>query len=415
MDSKEILLLGLGVQSPWQLVDQHLDTDKHPHELHLTVRCERGTKHPCPVCGAQCAAHDFQEKTWRHLNFFQHHCHIHASVPRVKCPEHGVKLVEVPWARKGSAFTLLFEQAALALVREMPVSAAARIVEITDKRLWRIVEHYVAKAVAAFDLSAVSAVGMDETASKRGQNYVTVFIDMQRSRSPVLFVTPGHGKATLKAFAAFLRTHRGNPENILEVVCDMSGAFLSAVPRHLPNAQITVDWFHIVQSFTRALDEVRKAEGRIKPLPKHLRWAVLKRGEVDHLTTNQLKAMAELLEQGLDTATAWRVKERLRWVRQASTPQAARWRISRFINYASGLVGESRLLEPVRKALQTLQTHAERVVRRWTSTYTNARLEGLNGLFQAARARARGYRNTQTFMTMIYMIGSPAGHVLKST
>ena len=415
MDSKEILLLGLGVQSPWQLVDQHLDTDKHPHELHLTVRCERGTKHPCPVCGAQCAAHDFQEKTWRHLNFFQHHCHIHASVPRVKCPEHGVKLVEVPWARKGSAFTLLFEQAALALVREMPVSAAARIVEITDKRLWRIVEHYVAKAVAAFDLSAVSAVGMDETASKRGQNYVTVFIDMQRSRSPVLFVTPGHGKATLKAFAAFLRTHRGNPENILEVVCDMSGAFLSAVPRHLPNAQITVDWFHIVQSFTRALDEVRKAEGRIKPLPKHLRWAVLKRGEVDHLTTNQLKAMAELLEQGLDTATAWRVKERLRWVRQASTPQAARWRISRFINYASGLVGESRLLEPVRKALQTLRTHAERVVRRWTSTYTNARLEGLNGLFQAARARARGYRNTQTFMTMIYMIGSPAGHVLKST
>jgi transposase len=415
VDSKEILLLGLGVQSPWQLVDQHLDTDKHPHELHLTVRCERGTKHPCPVCGAQCAAHDFQEKTWRHLNFFQHHCHIHASVPRVKCPEHGVKLVEVPWARKGSAFTLLFEQAALALVREMPVSAAARIVEITDKRLWRIVEHYVAKAVAAFDLSAVSAVGMDETASKRGQNYVTVFIDMQRSRSPVLFVTPGHGKATLKAFAAFLRTHRGNPENILEVVCDMSGAFLSAVPRHLPNAQITVDWFHIVQSFTRALDEVRKAEGRIKPLPKHLRWAVLKRGEVDHLTTNQLKAMAELLEQGLDTATAWRVKERLRWVRQASTPQAARWRISRFINYASGLVGESRLLEPVRKALQTLRTHAERVVRRWTSTYTNARLEGLNGLFQAARARARGYRNTQTFMTMIYMIGSPAGHVLKST
>jgi transposase len=321
----------------------------------------------------------------------------------------------VPWARKGSAFTLLFEQAALALVREMPVSAAARIVEITDKRLWRIVEHYVAKAVAAFDLSAVSAVGMDETASKRGQNYVTVFIDMRRSRSPVLFVTPGHGKATLKAFAAFLRTHRGNPENILEVVCDMSGAFLSAVPRHLPNAQITVDWFHIVQSFTRALDEVRKAEGRIKPLPKHLRWAVLKRGEVDHLTTNQLKAMAELLEQGLDTATAWRVKERLRWVRQASTPQAARWRISRFINYASGLVGESRLLEPVRKALQTLRTHAERVVRRWTSTYTNARLEGLNGLFQAARARARGYRNTQTFMTMIYMIGSPAGHVLKST
>ncbi|WP_419615096.1 transposase, partial [Thiolapillus sp.] len=70
-----------------------------------------------------------------------------------------------------------------------------------------------------------------------------------------------------------------------------------------------VDRFHIVQTFTKALDEVRKQESRIKPLPKHL----LKRGDADHLTPNQLKALAELLEQGLDTATAWRIKERLRW------------------------------------------------------------------------------------------------------
>jgi transposase len=69
----------------------------------------------------------------------------------------------------------------------------------------------------------------------------------------------------------------------------------------------------------------------------------------------------------------------------------------------------------VRKALQPLATHAERVVRRWISTYTNARLEGLNGLFQVSRAKVRGYRNTETFTTVIYMIGSPAGAVLKST
>ncbi|WP_419603824.1 transposase, partial [Thiolapillus sp.] len=71
--------------------------------------------------------------------------------------------------------------------------------------------------------------------------------------------------------------------------------------------------------------------------------------------------------------------------------------------YAREIIGDSELLEPVRKALATLENHAERVVRRWTSTYTNARMEGLNSLFQAARARARGYRNNRTFMTMIYM------------
>lgn len=49
------------------------------------------------------------------------------------------------------------------------------------------------------------------------------------------------------------------------------------------------------------------------------------------------------------------------------------------------------------------------------STYTDALLEGLNGLFQAVCAKACGYRNTATFTTMIYMIGSPASAVLKST
>jgi hypothetical protein len=109
----------------------------------------------------------------------------------VKYSDHGAKLVEVPRTSKGSAFTLLFEQAALPQPWEMPVSAAARIIEIIGQRLRRIVGPYVAKAVAVFDLASVQAVGSDETASKRGQDYVTVFIDTQIHAQPVLFVTPG--------------------------------------------------------------------------------------------------------------------------------------------------------------------------------------------------------------------------------
>ncbi len=105
---------------------------------------------------------------------------ITARVPRTVCPEHGVKRATVPWAREGSGFTLLFEQAAMVLVREMPVLAAARIIAINDKRLWRIVEHYVAKALEGLVLSDLTAVAFDETASKKGHNYVTVFIDADR-------------------------------------------------------------------------------------------------------------------------------------------------------------------------------------------------------------------------------------------
>ncbi|WP_460541410.1 helix-turn-helix domain-containing protein, partial [Halomonas garicola] len=216
------------------LKDQHLDTSVSPHRLDLYVEAERGSLYPCPECGEACPAHDFADKTWRHLNFFQHHCYLHARVPRTKCPEHGVKRIEVPWARPGSDFTLLFEQAAMSLVKEMPVLAVSRQLEISDKRLWRIVHHYVGRMLGQLDLSNVATVGVDETASRRGQRYVTVFLDMQRKQEPVIFAVPGHGKDAIKAFSAFLAAHGGDPDNVVEVVCDMSQAFLSGVAEYLP-------------------------------------------------------------------------------------------------------------------------------------------------------------------------------------
>ena len=83
MRSDGILLLGIGIQPPWQLVEPHLDTSTRPHERHLQVAGERDARYPRLTCGALCPAHDFQEKRWRHLNFFQHHCYITASVHEV--------------------------------------------------------------------------------------------------------------------------------------------------------------------------------------------------------------------------------------------------------------------------------------------------------------------------------------------
>jgi transposase len=395
-------------------VGQRLDTERRPHELHLEVVADRGALFPCPQCQRACKAHDFESFTWQHLNFFQHHCFITARVPRVECPDHGVKRAAVPWARPGSHFTLLFEQVALVLVREMPVLAAARFMGITDKRLWRIVEHYVRRAVAGLDLGGVHAVGLDETASKRGHNYVTVFIDMDRRDRPVIFVTPGKGKACVAAFRTFMLAHGGEPTRLREVVCDMSPAFLAALAEGFPNAAVTVDWFHVVQLFTTAVDEVRKAEARSRMLPKAVRWAVLKAGERT-LTEDQRIALAELENGGFATATAWRAKEMLRWIRQAESPQAARWRITRFINHIGLGLEPTALLDPVRKALRTFAAQVERIVQRWTSSHSNARIEALNGLFQAARARARGYRNTATYITIVYLLGAQLPDILKST
>ena len=95
MGAQDVLALGLGVEFPWRLVDQRLNTSKQPHVLEILLEVERGSTFPCPECGTACKAHDFKEFTWRHLNFFQHHCLITARVPRTDCPEHGVKRANV--------------------------------------------------------------------------------------------------------------------------------------------------------------------------------------------------------------------------------------------------------------------------------------------------------------------------------
>jgi transposase len=280
--------------------------------------------------------------------------------------------------------------------------------------LWRIVEHYVGRAVERLDLRKLAAVGLDETAAKRGHTYVTVFIDLDRSEKPVVFVTPGHGKETVVKFRAFLAKHGGSADRIAEVVCDMSGAFIAAVGESFENAAVTVDWFHVVQLFTKAVDEVRRAESRQNKLPKALRWAVLKRAD-GHLTEAQVAALAELEASDLFTAIAWRIKEKLRWVRQAQSVQAARWRLTNFLRHANDRLDPDPLLDPVRKAIGTVEAHSKRILQRWTSSHSNARMEGLNGLFQAARARARGYRSVTTFATIIYLIAAPLGDLFEST
>jgi len=110
VDDNRVLALGLGVTAPWRLVEQRLETDRRPHELHLRVEAERGVLFACPECGRSCKAHDFKDFTWQHLNFFQHHCYITAKVPRTDCPSHGVKRVQVPWARVAELYIERYQE-----------------------------------------------------------------------------------------------------------------------------------------------------------------------------------------------------------------------------------------------------------------------------------------------------------------
>lgn len=117
---------------------------------------------------------------------------------------------------------------------------------------------------------------------------------------------------------------------------------------------------------------------------------------------------------GLATGETYKIKEKLRRVRKAETPQAARWRLTRFLNHAEDMAAGSDALEPVRKAIATVRQQIDRIIQRWHATCFNARLEGLNSILQAARYRARGYSSPTTFVAMIYLLAAPIGDISKS-
>jgi transposase len=213
MQAQDLLLFqaALGLSDPWRVTS--VEFDPGAKRLDLRVDFAKGATFCCPECErAGLKAYDTEEKCWRHLDFFEHQAYLTARVPRVECPEHKVRLVAVPWARERSGFTLLFEALVMAMVREMPVATLAGLVGETDMRIWRIVHHYVDLAVEAQNLEGLEHLGIDETSSRRGHEYVTVFADLDERRG--VFCVEGKDHETVQAFSLFLETHGGDPEKV---------------------------------------------------------------------------------------------------------------------------------------------------------------------------------------------------------
>jgi transposase len=397
MQAQDVALFtaALGLTPPWEVVSVEFDPARK--RLDLGLDFPKGATFCCPECGREgLKARDTERKTWRHMNFWQHETYLTARVPRVECPEHKVRLVAVPWARERSGFTLLFEALIMAMVAEMPVKAIAGLVGERDKRIWRVVHHYVDLAVEAQDLSGVERVGIDETSSRRGHEYVTVFADLDERRG--VFCVEGRDHATVQAFSLFLETHGGDPEKVSEVSQDMSEAFLKGTLTYLSKAEITFDRYHVRSHLSKAVDEVRREESKHhKALLKNTRYMWLKRPA--KLTERQRDLLDELLAQPLDTVRAYTLAQQFDSFYELEDPDTAEEFLRRWITEV-----DSSGLEPLQRFARMLEDHWLGVIRWHHSRVSNGLLEGLNSLIQAAKRRARGYRTNRNFITMIYLI-----------
>ena len=421
LNTEALFTAALGLQAPWQVNQVELSTANNRIDFHVGCGAKRLS---CPHCGqVDQGLHDRLSKSWRHLDFFQYEAWLHAEVPRVACTACGkTTLVPVPWAREGSGFTLLFEALALSLCKELPVAQAAKQLRVQGHRLWRRIGHCVNAARAKDDMSTVRHIGIDETSTKKGQNYITVVHDLEAKR--LLFATPGRDHQTVLDFAQDLKDHGGKPEQIEHVCMDMSGAFLKGAKEAMPQAAICYDRFHVAALAGQAMDEVRSAEfkadakavsqalGELEPKARRsLTWAM--RTHHERWGKRHMQAMYALQRTHLKAARAWRMKNALRQVYEAAakaqSEEVAKAGLKQWISWAS----RSRL-EPFKRLAKTLKTHWDGVVAGMLQARTNAYVEAMNGLLQQAKRAARGFRNTENFIAIAYLRMSKLAHLPKS-
>ncbi len=394
MKDTSLLQAALGLTQPWSVVQSTFDAAARQLDIHLDFA--RGSRFACPNCGtADCPVHDAEVSTWRHLNFFQHQAYLHARVPRTKCAQCGVRKIAVPWARKDSGFTLLFEALLMTMLSAMPVSAVARMVGEHDTRLWRVIHHYVAAARERMNASGVTRVAIDETAAARGHTYISLFVDIDQAR--VLFATQGKDAATVAAFAEDLGAHHATPEQVEEVCIDMSPAFIKGTAESLPNAHVTFDRFHAMKIVNHAVDRVRRAEQKVQHALKGTRYIWLR--NPGNLSQRQSATLASLPTRNLKTARAYRIKLAFQDLYSEETTEQAADYLKRWYFWAS----HSRLA-PVIEAAQTIKMHWHGILRWFNSKIANGLIEGINSLVQAAKAKARGYRSVRNLIAIVYLL-----------
>jgi transposase len=385
----------LGIAAPWSVTS--VDFDAAAKRLLVVVDFKPGTRFGVAGQPGMHPVHDTVAKDYRHLNFFQHECILRVRTPRVKLPDGSVRLVQPEFSGRLAGFTLLFEALILMLAQQMPFAAVARIAGVSPYRVQELCERYVELALAQADYGAVTALAVDETSRARGHNYVTLAADaLERT---VVFVTEGRDSQAIQALASHLRAHRCPPEQIDSVSIDMSAAYISGVTQEFPNARITFDKFHVVAHANLAVDKTRRMEQRSDPTLKGMRWSLLKdAGRLDAYATTALRALIHAPKLTL-TARAWRYKEQLREILQRKQHNVARAALRHWCT----CVMRSKV-EPMKEVAALVRRHLEGILA-WAQTrQTNGFLEALNGLFQAAKRRARGFTRASTIKTVVFLI-----------
>ena len=400
MQDIEFFSRALGLKEPWRVKDVRMELEAK--RVVIEVECACGTS-----WGTEdelLVVHGYETRSWRHLDTMQFETLIEARVPRVRYEDGHTEMVRVPWAEPRSRWSVMFECFALRVIEHSrSVSRACELLRLDWSSAQRLMERAVARGLERRRLEGVRHLGIDEKSFGRGQDYISVLVDLNPETPRVLEVA--EDRDTVAAVGLMATLPEPVRQSVEAVAMDLSAAYAAASRQVLPQADIVHDRFHVSKLLGEAVDKVRRGEhqhlmAQGDETLKGTRYVWLfDPGELD---PERFAALSDLVAlKHLQTARAY--YHRLRFMDFWNQRSIAKAQL--FFNQ---WLAEARrsCLTPVIKVAQTLCNHLGGLLTYFRHRITNALCESFNSTIQSIKANARGFRNFEHYrIRILFFLG----------
>ncbi len=359
--------------------------------LVFSVRPKASQVGRCSRCRKRCPGYDGGDgsRRWRTLDVGTTKAYLQAAAPRVECPEDGVVVAHVPWARPGAKHTWAFEDTCAWLAAHAAMSVLTVLLRIAWRTVAAIVTRVVADGRDTNDLlDGLTRIGIDEIAYRKGHRYLTVIVAHTTGR---LVWAEGRNQDTLGKFFDELGSERA--KLLTHVSCDGAEWIHALVRERAPQAVICLDAFHVVMWAMRALDKVRvRTMTRAGISDRHAMWAVRK--NPPDLTGEQRTSLAEIAATNNTLYRAYLLKEQLREVFRVKGKKG-RQLLAGWLSWAS----HSRIPEFVYLA-RSIRRYRDLIWNTLDHGLSNARSEATNTHLRALTKRAYGFHSPDALIAM---------------
>lgn len=397
MRSVRIWARVLGVE---RAVIEDVNFEEETQALVVSVRPRKKAKRRCGLCGRRCPLYDHGDgrRRWRVLDLGTVCGYLEADAPRVRCPEHGVVVAQVPWARHGAGHTYAFDDMVAWLATHTSKSAVCQLMRISWRTVGRIVTRVVHAAQQQRDpFDGLRRIGIDEVSYKRGHRYLIVVVDHDSGH--LVWAAPGRDKKTLQRF--FDQLGPARCAQITDVSADGAAWIADAVSAACPHATFCIDPFHVVSWASDALDEVRRevwnnarrqGQKAVASELKGARFALWKNPE--HLTDRQRATLADIARTNGPLYRAYLLKEQLRQVFHVP-PDDAIPLLQHWLSWARRC-----RLQPFVDLARTIKAHLAGIQAAVSRGLSNGRVEAVNTKIRLLTRIAFGFRSPEALIAL---------------